>query len=535
MTTEHSTPADQNPFPFREHAERHEADVVVLGGGGAGIAAALAAAEAGARVVVLEKGNKPGGAAMFGGTGYAAYGSAAQREAGESFSAEEAVQAILEHTDGRADEALVRAVVARSGETADWLSAHGLKSALAEAPHDPADPGEDSELLARHRRARTYHRYASKFGGFKKLLKAIEEAGGLVIPEAAATEAVADERGRILGVRAERTEAGKPLSPERREQLKADGVAEAIDIAAPAVVVATGGFVGNHELVGRAAPELETSRLRFTGERKSVGTGRSVVQALGGAGAEPAALDAPAFSVPGRYSSKALAVLANLPLLWVDDDGRRFADEASTYHFGERGRAGLERGGRFWMILDSATVQRLTEQGLELAPAEDHGAPLPPGTEGTPAQPRLVEALEEAVEQGAAVLGAAPDDLAGAAGFHPERFAETLERYNAAVRTGRDDQFGTPAAILRHPVQEGPLYAVQVVSTVRGTLGGVRIDASARVLDADGQPVPGLYAAGNEASGFWGGRYPQIDGLTLLFAFNSGRIAGEAAAAPLPA
>ena len=181
------------------------------------------------------------------------------------------------------------------------------------------------------------------------------------------------------------------------------------------------------------------------------------------------------------------------------------------------------------MILDSATVQRLTDQGLELPPAEDHGAPLPPGTEGAPAQPQLVEALEEAVEQGAAVLGAAPDDLAGAAGFHPERFAETLERYNAAVQAGRDEQFGTPAAILRHPVQEGPLYAVQVVTTVRGTLGGVRIDESARVLDAAGKPVPGLYAVGNEASGFWGGSYPQIDGLTLLFAFTSGRIAGESA------
>ena len=51
---------------------------------------------------------------------------------------------------------------------------------------------------------------------------------------------------------------------------------------------------------------------------------------------------------------------------------------------------------------------------------------------------------------------------------------------------------------------------------------------------AAGQPVPGLYAVGNEASGFWGGRYPQIDGLTLLFAFNSGRIAGESAAVDLP-
>ena len=111
MTPEYSTPAEQTPFPFRERAERHEADVVILGGGGAGIAAALAAAEAGARVVVLEKGNKPGGAAMFGGTGYAAYGSSAQREAGEDFSAEEAVQAILEHTHGRADEALVLSLI----------------------------------------------------------------------------------------------------------------------------------------------------------------------------------------------------------------------------------------------------------------------------------------------------------------------------------------------------------------------------------------------------------------------------------------
>ncbi|MDN5653498.1 MAG: FAD-binding protein, partial [Kocuria sp.] len=73
-------------------------------------------------------------------------------------------------------------------------------------------------------------------------------------------------------------------------------------------------------------------------------------------------------------------------------------------------------------------------------------------------------------------------------------------------------------------------YAVKVVNTVRGTLGGIRIDERARVLDAHSVPVPGLFAGGNETTGFYGGTYPQIDGLTLAFAFNSGRIAGETAA-----
>lgn len=525
-------------FETREDTERHDAELVVLGAGGAGIAAALAAAERGVRVVLLEKGNKPGGAAMFGATGFAAYGSAAQREAGEEFSAREAFRAVAEYTRHRSDERLVRAVIGRSGQTADWLQAHGLKTVLSPAHPAPVEDPDGAGLLARHRSARTYHRYVSKFGGFKKLLKAIEDAGGTVLTETAATELVTDAEGRILGVRAVKTDAGKPLSVSRAlsteaaEDIAADQEEGPVlvDVAARAVVVATGGFVGNVELVQQELGSIDAARLHFTGERKSVGTGREVVRAAGGDADAERTLDLPALTVPGRYSSKALATLANLPLPWFDATGRRFTDESVTYRFGGRGAAVLQRGGSFRMILDSATVRRLTEEGLDLAPAEDHGSPLPPDAEGTPAQPQLPEALAEAVEQGAAVTAATLEELAAGIGADPEILTEAVARYNEAVRQGVDEEFFTPEALLRHPVEEGPFHAVTVVNTVRGTLGGVRIDETARVLDAQGTPVPGLFAGGNEATGFWGGSYPQIDGLTLMFAFNSGRIAGESAA-----
>ena len=390
----------------------------------------------------------------------------------------------------------------------------------APAPHDDADP------LTTHRAARTYHRYVSKFGGFKKLLKAFEGFGGRLLTETAATALLTGPDGAVRGVRAE----------------AADG--RTLEIEAGGVVIATGGFVGSRELVQEELGRIPADELHFTGERKSVGTGRELARAAGGQHLAARALDVPSFTVPGRYSSKALAILANLPLLWVDDAARRFADESVTYRFGQRGAAVLERGGRFWMLLDADTARRLAEEGLDLPPAEDHGAPLPPaaaragtGDESdageapaTPAQPQLHETLQEAIEAGAAFTGETLEELARAVGFPPEQLTRTVEAYNRAVETGVDEHLFTPAEVLRHPVRTGPFSAVKVVTTVRGTLGGLEIDERARLLRPDGAPVPGVFAAGNEATGFFGGSYPQIDGLTLAFAFNSGRIAGESAA-----
>ncbi|MGK4188346.1 FAD-dependent oxidoreductase [Rothia koreensis] len=526
-------------FEPREESEQYEADLVVLGAGGTGIAAALAAAEQGIRVVLLEKGNRPGGAAMFGATGFAAYESDQQREAGETFSVQDAFHAITEYNRHRCNEKLVRAVVGRSGETVSWLEGHGLKTTLAE--HDDAHVAPvraETGILTAHRNARTYHRYTSKFGGFKKMLKSFEAMGGTLLTETAATSIEIGDEGEILGIRADKTEAGKPistptaLSKDATEDLASDENSAPIhvDIRARAVVIGTGGFVGNLELVQKELGPIDASTLHFTGERKSVGTGLDIASAAGGVATADRTLDIPSFTVPGRFSSRALAVLANLPLLWVNTAGKRFIDEAVTYRFGQRGSAVYQQGGHFWMILDSETVEKLSSDGLDLSPAEDHGAPLPPGTVGTPAQPQLVEALGEAVDCGSAYMGTSVEELAGAVGFQAQEFAATVDRYNEAVENGDDDEFFTPASILRHRVSEGPFYAVKVVNTVRGTLGGIRIDERARVLDAHSVPVPGLFAGGNETTGFYGGTYPQIDGLTLAFAFNSGRIAGETAA-----
>lgn len=526
-------------FEPRTDAEHYEADLLVIGAGGTGIAAALAAAERGVGVVLLEKGNRPGGAAMFGATGFAAYESEAQREAGETFSARDAFLAITEYNRHRCNEKLVRAVVGRSGDTVSWLAGYGLKTTLAERPNTETGPASpDAGILTAHRTARTYHNYVSKFGGFKKMLKAFQEMGGTLLTETAATELVTGPDGEILGVRAEKTDAGKPLSVataisrDASEDIASDEETGPVfvDVSTRAVVIGSGGYVGNKELVQRDLGPIDADSLHFTGERKSVGTGRAIAEAAGGVADAERTLDIPSFTVPGRYSSRALAILANLPLLWVNGAGKRFVNESITYRFGQRGPAVYEQGGQFWMILDSATVAALAEEGLPLAPAEDHSAPLPAGSEGTPVQPQIVEALGEAVDFGHAHMGTSVEELAGAVGFHAEEFARTVEAYNAAVASGEDGEFFTPASVLSYAVTDGPFYAVRVVNTVRGTLGGIRIDERARLLDSRGAPVPGVFAGGNETTGFYGGTYPQIDGLTLAFAFNSGRIAGESAA-----
>src|SRR5712691_12099283 len=116
---------------------------------------------------------------------------------------------------------------------------------------------------------------------------------------------------------------------------------------------------------------------------------------------------------------------------------------------------------------------------------------------------------------------------AGRMGVDPEVLTGTLEQYNASARAGRDEAFGRSADTLV-PLDLGRLYAIETWPGIAGTTGGPRHDERARVLRPDGQPVPGLYAAG-AVSLTWGHLIEHGGGLTDAMVF--GRIAGTEAAA----
>jgi succinate dehydrogenase/fumarate reductase flavoprotein subunit len=141
--------------------------------------------------------------------------------------------------------------------------------------------------------------------------------------------------------------------------------------------------------------------------------------------------------------------------------------------------------------------------------------------------------------------GATPEELARACGIDPAGLAATLATWNRYAREGSDPEFdrgGTPYERVQGdadhpgpnpcvaPIERGPFYAVKVVPGSLGTFAGLRTDERARVLDAAGSPIPGLYAAGSDMASVMAGNYPS-GGITLGPAMTFGYIAARDMAA----
>ena len=222
---------------------------------------------------------------------------------------------------------------------------------------------------------------------------------------------------------------------------------------------------------------------------------------------------------PGRFPH--LVERAKPGALMVRRDGRRFCNEADSYHdvmqalfaatpVGEPAEA--------WLLCDHRFLRRYGLGRVRPRPF--------------PIRPWL--------SNGYLMRGATIAELAAACGIDAAGLARTLEAYNAAAAEGRDPEFGrgeTPynriqgAADNRPnpcvaPLGPGPFYAVRIVPGSLGTFAGLKTDAHARVLDNHDAPIPGLYAVGNDMSSMMAGRYP-AGGITLGPAMTFGYVAAH--------
>ncbi len=212
-------------------------------------------------------------------------------------------------------------------------------------------------------------------------------------------------------------------------------------------------------------------------------------------------------------------------IIAVNRRGRRFTNESDSYH--DMGMAmqkecadGAEVAA--WLIADHRTLRRY---GLGFAKP----FPLPLGAH---------------LRSGYLLRGATLAELGQKAGIDGAQLQATVNEYNVGADQGKDLQFRRGWRVYNRflgdkthepnpcvaPVRQGPFYAVKVVMGDLGTFAGIRTDADARVLDAGGQPVPGLFAAGNDNASVMGGGYPG-GGITLGPAMTFGFIAAEFMAA----
>lgn len=447
-----------------------EVPVLVIGAGACGLVAALAAHDAGTDVLVLERDASPSGSTAMSSGMIPAAGTALQAARGVTDTPAIMVADIQAKAHGENDLTMVEAICAASGPTIDWLARkHRVPLTLVEG-----------FLYPGHSQPRM-HAPASRSGAdlIAGLLAASNAAGIDIVGNATVTTLFADADGRVRGVELQRP----------------DGAAERIGCTA--LVLACSGFGGNADLLARHIPELKGAM--YYGHTGNRGDALLWGEQLGAATQHLGAYQG--------HGSLAMphAILITWALMMeggfqVNAKGERFSCEHDGYSE-QAMRVIAQPGSIAWNIYDG----RLHKLGLDF---EDY---------------------RDAIRGGAIRSADSIEALAGLCGLPSAKLAATLaETQQLAAGQGRDrfgrDFTGKPA------LSDPPFYAVKVTGALFHTQGGLRVDTDARVLCADGRPLPNLLAGGGAACGLSGrGRDGYLSGNGLLMATVLGAKAGRTA------
>ena len=444
--------------------------VLIIGAGACGLTAAFAATEAGAEVVVLERDALPSGSTALSSGMIPAAGTRVQADKGIEDSAELFAADIMAKTKNRADPEMVAVIARESGPTVDWLKYdRGIPLELVEGFRYP----QHSALRM--------HAPASKTGAalMDALRSAAEAAGTEIICNAHATALFADEDGRVHGLRFERP----------------DGTSE--DVGCKALVLACNGFGGNRAMVEENIPEI-TDALYF-GHAGNQGEGINWGVELGGVVKDMTAYQGHG-SVAHPHGVQITWALMMEGGFQVNERGERFSNEHQGYS--EQAIFVLQQPNAIAYDIYDDRVHQL---GLTF---DDYC---------------------KALDMGAVKTAETPEALAEVTGLPVDALARTIaDTQNMAAGTGTCP-FGRD--FTAKPALTPPFHAIRVTAALFHTQGGLVVDADARVVRADGTPLPNLFAGGGAARGVSG---PDVSGYLsgngLLTATVLGRLAGRAAA-----
>jgi flavocytochrome c len=444
-----------------------EADVIVVGAGGAGLMAALTAANDGASVILLEKSSSIGGNTLCAANGINAYDSDVQL-ADETYQASdtsvEEFEALQTNELSRIN--LVDAFINNSAEAINYLSGLGVDFTV-EISQDDRNSDSNYYLLKSEADGTT-----TMTSIISALSSALDESGVVLYKNTEATSLVQDENGTVTGVNAT-GENG-----------------EALTFSGKSVVLCTGGFGKNNELIAQVAPEYANC---ITDELAPT-TGDGLVMATE-IGAEAVDLDQ-IQTFPAVISGYGMILPPNLPggfglngTIYVNNAGERFAAES-------------------FEIPDAILAQ-------------DNGEVYAVFTEEN-----LNDTMRELMNIGYVVSADSAEDLASQLGIDAAGLAAAIETWNAdAAATGTDSAFGreniTPL--------EGTLYGYKFGVGAHYFMGGILIDENTHVLNTDGNVIDGLYAAGEVTGGFHGSQ--RVDGSGTGDSIVFGMVAGHSAAA----
>ncbi len=455
--------AEETKAAEAENTEAMQADIVVIGAGGAGMTAAIQAMQDGATdVVILEKMPITGGNTTRSTGGLNAAGTKYQEADGIEDSVDLFVEDTMKGGKELNDKELVTVMAEKSKDAVDWVNEIGgdlsvvgmFGGASVKRIHRPSDTSSVGPMLV------------------KALNAKAEELGIPILLETTAEKILVDDQGAVKGVQATDKD-GKELS-----------------IDCTAVVLATGGFGANSEMVVEYKADL--AGFCTTNHPGATGDGIAMAKELGAAFVDMEQIQTHPTVNPETTTMYTEGVRGNGAIL-VNKEGKRFVNELETRDVVSEAIL-KQTDGVCYLIFDQAVRDSL-------------------------------KAIESYINAGIVTEADTPEELGEALGIDGAALAESLSVYAGYQSAGKDEEFGRESMEL--PLNQPKYYAALCAPAIHHTMGGVKINTNTEVMKEDGSTIPGLFAAGEVTGGIHGAN--RLGGNAVADIIVFGRIAGSAA------
>ena len=487
-----------------------DTDIVIVGAGGAGMTAALTATSEGKSVVIVESQPVVGGNSVRATGGMNAgktvyqdeneFGESAGVEktlktAAEKYADNETITALAKTVSeqwaeyqknptgyfdsvelmeldtmiggkGINDPALVETLCSNSADAIDWLDEHGITL------HSVSSFGGAS-VKRIHRPVDAEGKTVSVGSYMIPLLEEnCEKAGVQILLNTTANEILTDASGAAVGIKA------------------TGSTGETVTVNAKAVVLTTGGFGANLDMVTEYKPELKG--FMTTNAAGAQGQGIEMATAIGAG-----TVDMDQIQIHPTVEANTAALitegLRGDGAVLINAEGKRFIDEVGTRDVVSAAEI-AQTGSYSWLVVDQAMVDASS-------------------------------VIQGYIKKGFTVTGETYEELGKAMGVDEAAFAETMKTWNGYVEAKNDPDFGRTS--FANPLDTAPYYAIKVTAGVHHTMGGLTINTNTEVLKEDGTVIPGLFAAGEVTGGVHGAN--RLGGNAVADFTVFGRIAGKAA------
>ncbi len=469
----------------------YETDIAIVGAGGAGIAAGIEARAAGARVIAFEKAPEPGGAAKISGGGCLIVGSPFQKQKGIDDTPDLAFKDWIEWGGASADMVWARYYIEHSlHDLYHWAEDFGVKWVDVKIHEGNSVP-------------RWTKIERGGLGLMDRLIDGFHERHGEIVSDTEITKLTVED-GHVTGLEGRIVSTGEPIT-----------------VNSKAVVMTTGGFNSNLDMVLENSPQLRNDKVLVGSGPGSTGSGHKLIRDVGGYLTHMDhnwfyAYATPDYRDPAQ--TRGLAFRQVPGYIWVNQQGRRFHNEEMSGGNSASPALMAQTPCHAWAIMEGpmAATMDIADPYYRI-------------------DDKTIRAKVDELLQNSPYVRKADTlaDLAKRIDVDVPTFLGTVERYNQACAQGlkNEPEFGKPLKSCK-AFDTPPYYAMQIFLMARKNFGGVKTDLQCRVLDKHFEPIAGLYAAG-EVAGMAGGHIngrAGLEGTMLGPSIFSGRVAGGWAA-----